>query len=214
MNIANYIDHTFLKPEGTCGDIDKLIEEAIQYKFYSICVNPLFASYAAEKLAGSNVKLAVVAGFPLGASTVQAKVFEAQHAVHHGADEIDMVLSIGHLKEGNITYVTEEISAVKRAIGDKVLKVIVETCLLSDKEKENALKCCIDAGADFIKTSTGFSTGGADIGDIRMFKDKANGKIRIKASGGIRDREKAIAMIEAGADRIGASASVNIVKEQ
>lgn len=213
MNIAQYIDHTFLKPDGTFEHINRLISEAVENHFYAVCVNPVFASYCSRKLRKTGIKLAVVAGFPLGAGTVDAKVFEAQHAVRHGADEIDMVMSIGHLKSGDYAYVRDEIASVKRAIGGNVLKVIVETCLLSEEEKKTALKCCIEGNADFIKTSTGFSTGGAQIGDIEMFKALGNGNIKIKASGGIRNRKQALSMIEAGADRIGASASVSIVRE-
>ncbi len=212
MDINKYIDHTLLKQDSMHRDIDKLIEEAEENDFYAICVNPCYVEYCRKKLQGSDVRIASVIGFPLGAGTVESKICEAENAVMNGADEIDMVMNIGRLKEGGNEYVISEIKAVKDAIKDRVLKVIVETCLLNHEEKESALECCIKGGADFIKTSTGFSTGGAQIDDVKLFKDKGNGKIKIKASGGIRDFNKARDMINAGADRIGTSSSVKIVR--
>lgn len=211
MKISDYIDHTILKPDAKTSDIEKLCSEAVAHSFYAVCVNPAHVKTAADILKG-RVKVATVAGFPLGASKPCIKAYEASVAIEDGADEVDMVINIGKLKEKDEAFVTREIEEVKKACREHVLKVIVETCLLDEEEKLIALRACISGGADFIKTSTGFSTGGADIEDIKLFKKHAEGRIRIKASGGIRDKETALKMIEAGADRLGTSSSVKIVE--
>ncbi len=212
MELNKYIDHTLLKPDATNEQIMILINEAIEFNFFSVCVNPCFIDLAKKALIKTNVKVATVIGFPLGANTTESKINEARDAIKRNADELDMVINIGMLKQGNIDYIINEINSIKNIAGEKTLKVIVETCLLSNDEKKAALEAVIKGNADFIKTSTGFSTGGADINDIKLFKELAAGKIKIKASGGIRTREKAIKMIEAGADRLGTSSSIAIVK--
>ncbi|MCK4523829.1 deoxyribose-phosphate aldolase [candidate division WOR-3 bacterium] len=212
MKLNKYIDHTLLKPDATNEQIMILINEAIEFNFFSVCVNPCFIDLAKKALIKTNVKVATVIGFPLGTNTTESKINEARDAIKRNADELDMVINIGMLKQGNIDYIINEINSIKNIAGKRILKVIVETCLLSNDEKKAALEAVIKGNADFIKTSTGFSTGGADINDIKLFKELAAGKIKIKASGGIRTREKAIRMIEAGADRLGTSSSVAIVK--
>ncbi len=211
MDISKYIDHTILKAEATPYDIERICNEALKYEFYAVCVNPAYVELAASILQG-RVKVATVLGFPLGASSAHIKAEEAKTAIDDGADELDMVMNIGMMKCGDYEYVRDEIKLVKSVCKEHVLKVIVETCLLSKEEKESALRACLEGGADFIKTSTGFSTGGADVNDIMLFRELAEGRIKIKASGGIRDREAALKMIEAGADRLGTSASVKIVE--
>lgn len=217
-NLNRYIDHTLLKPEATPDDIKRLCQEAAQYNFYSVCVNPPYVKLAADtlkELNANSVKVAAVCGFPLGASTTSAKVYEASEACDNGAAEIDMVINVGLLKAGCDDKVKEDISQVSEAVHSKggILKVIIETCLLNDTEKTVACLLAVDAGADFVKTSTGFSTGGATTDDVSMIKELVKDKAKVKASGGIRDRETALAMINAGADRIGASASIKIVSE-
>ncbi len=212
MELNKYIDHTLLKPDATNKQIMILINEAIEFDFFSVCVNPCFIDLAKKALIKTNVKVATVIGFPLGANTTESKINEARDAIKRNADELDMVINIGMLKQGNIDYLINEINSIKNIAGERILKVIVETCLLSNDEKKAVLEAVIKGNAGFIKTSTGFSTGGADINDIKLFKELAAGKIKIKASGGIRTREKAIRMIEAGADRLGTSSSVAIVK--
>lgn len=211
MDIAGYIDHTILKADATPYDIERICNEALKYRFYAVCVNPVYVELAASILKGK-VKTATVLGFPLGASSVHIKAEEAKTAIEDGADELDMVMNIGMMKCGDYEYVRDEIRLIKNVCKDHVLKVIIETCLLTEEEKRSALKACIEGGADFIKTSTGFSTGGADVNDIVLFRELAEGRIKIKASGGIRDRESALRMIEAGAGRLGTSASVKIVE--
>ncbi len=216
-NIAKYFDHTLLKPEATPDDIRALCKEAAEIKPYSVCVNSRFVSLARKTLdeAGAeDVKVCSVVGFPLGAMSKEAKVFEAAQAVRDGADEIDMVIMIGSVKAGCEKMIKADIAGVKEAIGDKILKVILETGLLTDDEIVFATKCAVDAGADFIKTSTGFGHGGAEVRHIELMKEAAGGRAKIKASGGIRDLDTAMKMIEAGADRIGASATVSIISEQ
>lgn len=210
--LNKYIDHTILKAEATEEDIKKLCEEAIQHGFYAVCVNSAHVLLAAEELKGSEVKLASVVGFPLGAVHTAAKVCETEIAVSEGADEIDMVLNIGALKEGRYRFAEEDIRAVVKAAekGGAIVKVILETCLLTDEEVVKACKLAKSAGAAFVKTSTGFSAAGATAHHVRLMKDTVGDKLFVKASGGIRDKAKALEMIEAGADRIGASASVNI----
>ena len=208
-----YIDHTLLKPNAQKDQVVKLCEEAKQYDFASVCVNPCWIPLAKELLQGTDVKVCVVIGFPLGAMTTEAKVFEAKDAVEKGAQEVDMVINVGMLKDGCDAYVTEEIRRIKEAVGDKVLKVIIETCLLTDEEK---VRACLDAkaaGADFVKTSTGFSTGGATVHDVRLMKETVGDALKVKASGGVRTKETMKEMIEAGAERIGTSSGIALVSE-
>lgn len=212
MNLNKYIDHTLLKADAREEQIRELCREAKEYDFMSVCVNPCWIETAKEELAGTDVKVCVVIGFPLGAMTTAAKVFEARDAVERGAEEVDMVINIGRLKDGNDAYVTNEIKAIKEAIGDKILKVIIETCLLSDEEK---VRACLDAktaGADFVKTSTGFSTSGATPADVALMKKTVGETVLVKAAGGVRTKEDMFEMIEAGADRIGTSRGVFLMK--
>lgn len=211
MNLASYIDHTLLKPIATVDDIIRLCEEAAQHKFAAVCVNPVYVDLAAHHLAGTGVKTATVIGFPLGATFTAAKVAEAKEAVLRKADELDMVLHIGAAKAGMWEVVTEDIRQVVAAADDAIVKVIVETGLLTDEEKRRACQAVIDGGAHFVKTSTGFGPGGATEEDIRLFKQVVGDKIGIKASGGIRTREQALVMIAAGATRLGTSAGITIV---
>jgi len=213
MNIAKYIDHTLLKPEATKEQIEKLCQEAKEYEFASVCVNPTWVSLASELLKDSSVKVCTVIGFPLGATTTETKVFEAKNAMEHGATELDMVINIGALKSGDEELVKNDIqSVVEAAKGKALVKVIIETSLLTDEEKEKASRLSVEAGADFVKTSTGFSTGGATINDISLMRKVVGPDIGVKASGGVRSSEDAQQMIEAGATRIGASSGVAIVK--
>ena len=211
MKINQYIDHTNLKADATFDQIKKLVDEAVENDFYSVCVNSSYVKFIRDY--NKDIKIAAVVGFPLGAMTKDAKVFEAKEAIRDGASEIDMVINIGRLKSEDYFYVEDEIRAIKEAIGENILKVIIETCLLTEDEKIKACKLALNAGADFVKTSTGFSTGGASVADINLMKEAVEGKIKVKASGGIHTREEALALIEAGADRIGASKSIDICKE-
>lgn len=212
MGINTIIDHTLLKPEASEDQIKKLCQEAIDYEFFSVCVNPTWIETAGEALKGSPVKIATVIGFPLGANSLETKVFESKDALDKGAHEIDMVINIGALKSKNYDQVKNEIQAVKKAIGDHILKVIIETCLLTEEEKKKASQLVVEAGGDFVKTSTGFSTAGAQVEDVRLIRSLVGDKAKIKASGGIRDYEKARAMVEAGADRLGVSAGLAILE--
>ncbi|HCY06007.1 MAG: deoxyribose-phosphate aldolase [Erysipelotrichaceae bacterium] len=214
MKLNKYIDHTLLKQDATKGMFDKLCEEAKEYDFKTVCVNPSWIEYCKEKLRGSDVKVCTVIGFPLGAMTSEAKAFEARQAVELGADEVDMVLNIGRLKNNEIEYVINDIKKVKEAIGDKVLKVIIETCLLTDEEKLKACDAIIKANADFVKTSTGFSTSGANLEDVKLLKKGAKGILKVKAAGGVRSQEDMITFIENGADRIGTSSGVKLMSNQ
>lgn len=209
--LNSYIDHTNLKPEAQLDDIKKLVDEAVANDFYSVCVNGTYVKDIKEY--NKDVKIAVVVGFPLGAMATKAKAFEAKCAIEDGASEIDMVIAIGRLKDKDYDYVLEDIKAVKEAIGDKTLKVIIETCLLTDEEKIKACELSEKAGADFVKTSTGFSTGGASVADVSLMKKTVGDRLKVKASGGIHTRDEAISLVEAGADRIGASKSIEICKE-
>lgn len=209
--LNSYIDHTNLKPEAQLDDIKKLVDEAVANDFYSVCVNGTYVKDIKEY--NKDVKIAVVVGFPLGAMATKAKAFEAKCAIEDGASEIDMVIAIGRLKDKDYDYVLEDIKAVKEAIGDKTLKVIIETCLLKDEEKIKACELSEKAGADFVKTSTGFSTGGATVADVSLMKKTVGDRLKVKASGGIHTRDEAISLVEAGADRIGASKSIDICKE-
>lgn len=212
--LAAMIDHTALKPETTIEQIEKLCAEAKQYGFVSVCVNPVWVKYAAEQLDGSKVKVCTVIGFPLGATTTNTKVFETRNAIENGAGEVDMVINIGALKSGDDETVLHDISAVVQAAGEEALtKVIIETALLTDEEKIRACELAVKAGADFVKTSTGFASGGANVKDIALMRKTVGPEIGVKASGGVRDRETAEAMIEAGATRIGASSGVVIIKD-
>jgi deoxyribose-phosphate aldolase len=213
-DLAKYIDHTNLKPDATTEMIIKLCDEAKKYGFYSVCVNSCYVKLCDELLCETDVKICSVIGFPLGSSSSVVKAFETKNAIDNGADEIDMVINIGALKSKEFDKVFDDIKEVVNVIsGDIILKVIIETCLLTDEEKIKACELAVKAGADFVKTSTGFSTAGATIDDIKLMKETVKGKCKIKASGGIRTRKDLDSMILAGADRIGASASVSIVDE-
>ena len=211
MQINQYIDHTNLKADSTFDDIKKLVDEAVEYDFYSVCVNSSYVKFIRDY--NKDVKIASVVGFPLGAMAKEAKVFEAKKAIEDGASEVDMVINIGRLKSQDYDYVEGEIREIKEAIGDNVLKVIIETCLLTDEEKLKACELSVGAGADFVKTSTGFSTGGATVADVKLMAETVGDKAKVKASGGIHTRSKALDLIEAGASRIGASKSIEICKE-
>jgi len=203
MKINQYIDHTLLKPESRQDQIDKLIREAKTYNFASVCINPTWVSYAAKALEGTDIKVCTVIGFPLGATTSAVKAFETKDAISHGADEVDMVINIGQAKSGHFAFVEEDIRAVVEASGDKLVKVIIETCLLTDKEKIKACQAAVAAGADFVKTSTGFSTAGARLDDVRLMRQTVGPDVGVKAAGGTRSLEDAQAFIEAGATRSG-----------
>ena len=211
MNKNKYIDHTLLKPESTPQDIEKLCLEAKEYDFASVCIQPCYVKMAYGLLKETDVKVCTVIGFPLGANTTETKIQEACQAVEEGAEEIDMVINIGALKAGDTVYVTEEIRRIKEAVGEHILKVIIETCLLTDEEKVLACQCAVNAGADFVKTSTGFSKGGATVEDVRLMKQTVGDRCRVKASGGIRTPEDFNAMIEAGAARIGTSSVIKLI---
>ncbi|HFR3335009.1 TPA: deoxyribose-phosphate aldolase [Streptococcus suis] len=211
MKLNKCIDHTILKPETTQEQVEKILAEAKEYDFASVCVNPTWVALAAESLKDSDVKVCTVIGFPLGANTPAVKAFETKDAISNGADEIDMVINIGALKTGNYDLVLEDIKAVVAASGDKLVKVIIEACLLTDDEKVKACQLSQEAGADYVKTSTGFSTGGATVADVALMRKTVGPDMGVKASGGARSYEDAIAFIEAGASRIGASSGVAIM---
>ncbi|MBM7560660.1 deoxyribose-phosphate aldolase [Fusibacter tunisiensis] len=213
MNLGKYIDHTILKPDTQEADVIKVCTEAKAHNFFSVCVNPYFVSLVADQLKGTEVKVTSVIGFPLGASTSEIKALEAKKAIQDGANEIDMVINVSALKDGKYDYVLNDIKAVVDAIAGKaLLKVIIETCLLTETEKIKACELSKEAGAQFVKTSTGFSTGGATEADVKLMKSVVGDALEVKASGAVRDRETAEKMIAAGATRIGASSSVSIVK--
>lgn len=215
-NLNNYIEHTLLKQDATQAELVKLLDEAIENKFLGICVNPVNVKFAKEYLKNTDVKIVTVVGFPLGASKSDAKAYEAKLAVEDGADEIDMVLNVSLMKDKKFSEVQKDIEAVKYACGDKLLKVILETDLLTKDEIENASKLCVNAKADFVKTSTGFVKGGvgAKVEDVElMFKTVSPFGLQVKASAGIRDKQKAIDMINAGASRLGTSSGIEIVKQ-
>ena len=213
MNYNKYIFHTLLKPDCTDAQIEKLCLEAKEYDFASVCVNPGYIKTCYKMLKDTNVKVCTVVGFPLGATSTYSKVEETKQAILDGATEIDMVINISRLKCHDDEYVRDEIAAIKKACGELVLKVIIETCLLTDEEKVRACKLSVEAGADFVKTSTGFSTGGATVEDVKLMRETVGTKCFVKASGGIRDTKAFLAMIDAGADRIGASAGIKIIQE-
>ncbi|CBZ03440.1 deoxyribose-phosphate aldolase [Clostridium botulinum] len=212
MKLSKYIDHTLLKPQATEKDILKLIEEAKTYDFASVCVNPSWVKLAYENLKDTDVKVCTVVGFPLGATSTASKVYETKVAIEDGADEIDMVISVGQLKSGNDEYVKEEIKKIVEASKNKLVKVIIETCLLTEEEKVKACTLSKEAGADYVKTSTGFSTGGAKPEDIKLMRETVGKNMGVKASGGIHTREEMEVMIENGATRIGASCGVELVR--
>ena len=210
--LASYIDHTLLKADATATDIEKLCAEALENKFFSVCVNGSWIAKAQHLLDGSDVKVAGVVGFPLGAMSGDTKRFETEAAIDDGAQEIDVVLNIGRLKAGDDKYVLRELIDVAEAADERTVKVILETCLLTDDEKIRACKIVVESGAHFVKTSTGFSTSGATVTDVKLMRETVGPKFGVKASGGIRDTKTALAMIEAGATRLGTSAGVAIVK--
>lgn len=210
--LNKYIDHTLLRPDATEKQIDQLIAEAVTYDFYSVCINPAWVSYCHEKLEGTDIKVCTVVGFPLGATTTEVKEYETKQAIQNGADEIDMVINIGALKANDQETVKNDMKRVVHAAGQTALvKVIIETVLLSDEEKVIACQLAKEAKADFVKTSTGFSGGGATVGDIQQMRKTVGPSIGVKASGGIRKKEKALEMIQAGATRIGASAGADLL---
>lgn len=213
MNINKLIDHTALKPNTNKESILKLIAEAKTYDFASVCVNPCWVALAHQELKNTDVKVCTVIGFPLGANTTEVKVFETKDAIEKGAQEIDMVINIAMLKDKEYDYVENEIHQIVEAAKDKaIVKVIIETCLLTDEEKIKACELSQKAGADFVKTSTGFSTGGATVHDIALMRKTVGAEMGVKASGGVHTHEEALAMVEAGATHIGASAGVKLLK--
>ena len=213
MELNRYFDHTLLKPDATSAQIKALCAEARRYEFASVCVNPCFIPLAKQELQGSIVKVCTVIGFPLGAMTSESKAYEAKDAIAKGADEVDMVLNVGKAKEGDYAAVEADIRAVKEACGSTLLKVILETCLLTDEEIVECCKAAMRAGADYVKTSTGFSKGGATPEAVALMRKTVGEKLGVKASGGVHNLAEAKARIEAGASRIGASASVKVMEE-
>jgi len=215
--LAKLIDHTLLKPTANFEDIDRLCDEAVKYNFYSVCVNSAFVDYAVKKLLNTPVLVCTTVGFPLGAVHKEAKAYEARKAVSQGASEVDMVINLGLLKSGDYFEVRNDIegvvSAAKQENKDAKVKVIIETCFLSESEKVTAAKLCQEANADFVKTSTGFGTGGATVEDVKLLRMLVGNTMGVKASGGIRDLDTTLKMIEAGANRIGTSSGVAIIEE-
>lgn len=213
MRKEKYIDHTILKAVATKNDVKKLCQEAIKYDFMSVCVNPHFVAYASELLKDSDVLVCTVVGFPLGANTTEVKVFETVDAIKNGADEIDMVINVGELKNGNYSYVEEEIRRVVEASDGKLVKVILETCYLTDEEIKEASLCAKRAKADFVKTSTGFGSAGATVHAVSIMRETVGNEMGVKASGGVRSKADMEDMIKAGANRIGCSAGVQIMED-
>lgn len=211
--LNQYIDHTLLKAEASLLDIDRLCEEAIEYQFQSVCVNPSFVQHCSSRLNSHPIDVCTVVGFPLGANTLETKKFETQKALEEGATEIDMVIHIPYLKQNHLDKLTNEIETLKKVCSHHILKVIIETALLTEEEIMKATQCTLEAGADFIKTSTGFSTRGANLNDIQLMKKASHSQLKIKASGGIKNLSMAKAMIEAGASRLGTSSGVSILQE-
>ena len=214
MKISKYIDHTVLKAMTTPDDIEKLCNEAKTYDFYSVCVNGCYVSKCKELLEKTDVKIAAVVGFPLGAMDTSVKVYEASKAIADGASEIDMVINVGMLKAGEFEYVENEIRAIKKAIGSNVLKVIIETCYLTEEEKVKACELSLNAKADFVKTSTGFGTGGATYEDVALMKKVVGDNALVKASGGVKSYEVAKKYIELGASRLGTSSGIAIINNE
>lgn len=214
MRLNQYIDHTILKAVATPLDIKNLCVEAKEHEFYAVCVNSGYVGLAVSMLKDSPVQVAAVVGFPLGAMSTEVKIAEALDCIKNGADEIDMVINIGLLKAEHNKAVEDEISEIKKAVGDKVLKVIIETCYLTEEEKKAACKAVVNSGADFVKTSTGFGPSGATLEDIKLMKELVGDKVKIKASGGIKDRKTAMEYIELGVSRLGTSAGIELVTEK
>ena len=212
MLSTKLFDHTILKADATRKDVKRVCDEAMAYSFCSVCVNSYYVPYVVNLLHGSDVKICSVVGFPLGAMSTRAKALEAKIAVMDGADEIDMVINVGALKDRDYSVVLEDIKAVKEACGEHILKVIIETCLLTDDEKVKACELAKEAGADFVKTSTGFSTAGAKVEDVRLMRETVGPDMGVKASGGIHDKEFAKELVDAGANRLGTSATIEIVE--
>lgn len=213
MKLAKYIDHTLLKADASFAQLEKLCLEAKEYGFKSVCVNTCNILFVKNLLKDSDVLVCTVIGFPLGQMSTAAKVFETKDATIKGADEIDMVINIGRLKDKDYEYCTNEIYAIKQACGDKTLKVIIETCLLTDEEKVKACECVLNGKADFVKTSTGFSTGGATFEDVKLLKDTVGDRCLIKAAGGVKTHEDMLKMIELGANRIGTSSGTKLIEK-
>jgi len=213
INISSIIDHTLLKANASRKDIENLCREAVEYEFCSVCVNPVNVGIAVQSLKGSQVKVCTVVGFPLGANLAGVKAYEAGKALEQGALEVDMVINIGAVKSGDYDIVVKEIKAVKKVAGDRIVKVILETCYLTDDEKTKLGRLAVDCGANFVKTSTGFGTGGATTADVRLLREVVGPDVGIKASGGIRDLKTLMEIVDAGANRIGASSGVKIMKE-
>ena len=212
MLSTKLFDHTILKADATRKDVKRVCDEAMAYSFCSVCVNSYYVPYVANLLHGSDVKICSVVGFPLGAMSTRAKALEAKIAVMDGADEIDMVINVGALKDRDYSGVLEDIKAVKEACGEHILKVIIETCLLTDDEKVKACELAKEAGADFVKTSTGFGSAGAKVEDVRLMRETVGPDMGVKASGGIHDKEFAKELVDAGANRLGTSATIEIVE--
>lgn len=211
MSLAGMIDHTLLKADATRAQVERLCDEAVEHGFASVCVNTCWVPLCAERLAQSDVRVCCVVGFPLGAMAPESKAHEAARAVADGTDEVDMVINVGWLKDGELDAVREDIAGVVAAADGRCVKVIIETCLLTDEEKVRACELAVEAGAAFVKTSTGFSTGGATVADVALMRRTVGDRCKVKASGGIHTAEEARAMVEAGADRLGCSAGVAIV---
>lgn len=214
MQLSHYIDHTLLKAEAQLSQIEKLCAEAKQHQFFSVCVNTSYVSKCAELLKGSSVKVCCVVGFPLGAMDTASKAFETKTAIANGAEEIDMVIQVGALKDRSLDYVEADIKAVVEAAAGRTVKVIIETSLLNDEDKKLACEAALRAKAHFVKTSTGFGGGGATLEDVRLMKSIVGDKAQVKASGGVKDLQQAKAMIEAGASRLGTSSGVAIIQGQ
>ena len=214
MELNRLIDHTLLKQNATFEQIRKLCEEAREMNFKTVCVNPTWIQDCKKLLTGSNTEVCTVIGFPLGAMTTAAKAFEAKNAIEQGADEVDMVINIGCLKDSQMDEVVEDIRQVKQACGQHVLKVIIETCLLSKEEKIRACQACVEAGADFVKTSTGFSSAGATVEDVVLMKETVANHCQVKAAGGVKTYEDLLNMVKAGADRIGTSSGVALLQKK
>ena len=214
MDLNNFIDHTLLKATATLDDIKRICEEAKQYNFCAVCVNPCYVKYAKNLLNDANTKICTVIGFPLGQNTIETKAFEAKDAVENGADEIDMVINVGAILASDYNYVSKEIATIRESAKDKVLKVIIETCYLNTEQIKKMTQICIENGADFVKTSTAFGTRGASVQDIDTISAVAHDAIKIKASGGIKTKEFALELIDAGATRIGTSSGVALISKE
>ena len=213
MNYNKMIDHTVLKADTPLETVKRICDEAMEYGFASVCINPCHVAYCADYLKDSDVNVCTVIGFPLGANTSAVKAFETKDAIANGADEIDMVMNIGALKDKNYDLVRDDVKAVVEAANGTLVKVILETCLLTEDEIKKACELCVEAKADYVKTSTGFSTRGATIEDVRIMKEAVHGKAKVKAAGGVRTPEYMVKIVAAGADRIGTSAGCSLVKK-